>query len=156
VTYNPGNLTVTQHGLLLSQGLKSRVIAQQFQPVPYTNAKVSKADFYRDADAGATFRDPRRGNQGDWIYVSNSEVRSAVQPRGGGGAAITFDRMGNVLEYRTVLSNTTANCGGGRTPWGAWISCEEFLANGQIWQVDPTGKRKATKPIALGIDGGTF
>lgn len=41
--------------------------------------------------------------------------------------------------------------GGGATPWGSWISCEESNG-GKIWQVDPLGK-KPPRLTALGTLG---
>ena len=39
--------------------------------------------------------------------------------------------------YR-ILGSTSANCAGGPTPWGTWLSGEEF-ERGQVWECDPTG-----------------
>jgi hypothetical protein len=89
-------------------------------------------------DFGATFVDTRPENPGGWIYVSNSEVRRPWYQ--GGVGAITFDSQGHIREYRMILTNTTANCGGGVTPWGSWVSGEEYR-EGLFWQVDPTGTR---------------
>jgi uncharacterized protein len=102
---------------------------------------------------GATFVDTRSENEGGWIYVSNSEVQ---RPWGMGGVgALTFDKNGVVMDYRMVLKNTTANCGGGRTKWNTWISCEEYT-EGRLWHVDPTGAKAAVN-ITLGyVDRGVF
>ncbi len=59
-----------------------------------------------------------------WIYVSNSEDDI------GGVGAITFNSSGDVIDYQTIMTNTSTNCGGGKTYWGTWVSCEEF-ATGQ-------------------------
>lgn len=119
----------------------------------YLNETSSTDAFHPLPDFGATFEDPN--NPGGWIYVSNSEVRNfTLHPQGGGVGALKFDSQGRVTEYRMLLTGTTANCGGGRTPWGAWISCEEHDA-GKLWQVDPTGKRKP-RVLTLGKDGGAF
>ena len=45
----------------------------------------------------------------------------------------------------------------GRTPWDTWISCEEVIKDGQIWEVDPLGVREAKKTVLGGINtGGRF
>jgi hypothetical protein len=115
ITYVPGNLVVSQNGLKLSQGLSSRLIAQKHQTVVYHSGIRSDEAFHDFPDGAATFTDPDPANAGGWIYVSNSEYRNTQQ---GGVGAVTFDVNGNVLEYKMVLKNTRANCGGGRTPWG--------------------------------------
>jgi len=53
-----------------------------------------------------------------------------------------------------VLTDTTMNCGGGRTPWNTWISCEE-RGGGEIFQVSPTGNG-TRYPITLGEEGGAW
>ena len=159
VTFNPGQLTVAENGLLLSTGLTAKVVARTGQAVP-TITGPSVALFHAAPDFGATYAttttDSSSNNNNDdgWIYVSNSEVRGDVRGQGGVGA-IEFDSTGRVTKYKMVLTQTTGNCGGGRTPWGAWISCEE-IGGGRNWQVDPTGVRPA-RPITLGNDtGGAF
>jgi len=149
--YVPGNLIKNENGLLLSEGLSSRLLAVSGQQVRYRNKKSNDV-FHSLPDMGATFVDSRDWNLGGWIYVSNAEVK---KPRGYGGVgALTFDSEGFVVDYRMVLRNTTQNCSGGKTPWGSWISCEEFR-DGRIWQVDPMGQRPS-KPITLGSDRGLF
>lgn len=83
--------------------------------------------------------------------MSNSEDRDNGQ---GGVGSFTFNKDGEIIDYRIILDRTTANCGGGATPWGAWISCEE-TEGGNAWQVDPTGERRPGI-ITLGSDGGEF
>jgi len=53
-----------------------------------------------------------------------------------------------------VLENTTHNCGGGFTPWGSFVSCEEQIG-GNIYQVDPFGERKG-EMVTLGKEGGAW
>ena len=128
-TYQPGNLTTIQHGLFLSEGLEARIIAQTNQTVAYdvildvfgNIESSSPLEFHGRPDFGATFVDERPWNEGGWIYVSNSEME---QQGLGGVGAITFNKRGQVLNYKMVLENTTMNCGGGRTPWNTWVSCE--------------------------------
>lgn len=151
VTYSPGDLVVRHKGLVLSRGLTARAIATSGHRVLYRNGTSSRDRFHRLPDAGATYPDPRTDmNDRGWIYVSNSEVKpTSEDPFPGGVGAITFDRDGLMIDYRMVLTNSRMNCGGGRTPWGAWISGEEHAKTGKIWQVDPTGERKAER-ITMG------
>jgi Malectin domain/Bacterial protein of unknown function (DUF839) len=158
ITYTPGLLVTDMVGLLLSQGLTARIIATSGQPVQYHDGTESTLVFHDKPDAAATFPDERPGNPGGWIYVSNSEGDLNTTFPGGVGA-ITFDADGNVVDYRSVLaggkSNSWANCGGGRTPWGTWVSGEE-KRQGRIFQVDPTGERLG-EPITMGnVNSGRF
>ena len=150
LAYIPGLLTVKESGLILSEGLTAREIATTDERVIYVNGSTSFEKFHEEPDAGATFVDTRPGNQGGWIYVSNSEV----EPDGGVGA-ITFNRHGDVIGYRRLLSNTRDNCGGGRTPWNTWISCEE-TSDGRIYQVDPLGIREPERITMGETDSGEF
>jgi hypothetical protein len=115
ITYFPGNLIVEQNGMILSQGLTSRLIAQKHQRVKYFLRGESNEAFHDFPDGAATFLDPNPNNAGGWIYVSNSEYRLTTQ---GGVGAVRFNSYGNVIEYKMILKNTRANCGGGQTPWG--------------------------------------
>ena len=157
ISYQPGKLTQLQAGLKLSAGLNARVIARSGQPVEYRNRGTSNIVFHGRPDAGHAFPDNRPNNEGGWIYVSNSEMRLTDLgggPNMGGVGAITFDKRGRAIKYETILANTTWNCGGGRTPWGSWVSCEE-QPGGNIYQVDPYGLRKGEN-MTLGSEGGTW
>lgn len=150
-TYIPGKLTKQKFGLLLSEGLNAALIATTDQQVLYADGTWSSDLFHSLPDAGATFPDTRPENPGGWIYVSNSEVKN----KRGGVGAFTFDKDGNVLDFRPVLKGTSMNCGGGRTPWNTWVTCEEVEFNGQVYQVDPTGA-KEPQLMTLGQEGGRW
>jgi hypothetical protein len=152
ITYRPGNLIRQEAGLLLSEGLAVREIATSGQKVAYGDGSQSKDKFHDLPDGGETFADSRQGNEGGWIYVSNSEMSGRGE---GGVGAITFDRNGDIFNYEMVLEKTTMNCGGGATPWNTWVSCEELEFDGQIYQVDPTGEREA-QLLTLGNEGGRW
>jgi hypothetical protein len=152
VLYRPGYLTVSMLGLLLSEGLSARVLATKNMHVSYANGLFSTERFHARPDFGATFVDTRPENPGGWIYVSNSEMN---ETSAGGVGALTFNAEGNVIDYKMVLTNTTMNCGGGRTPWHTWVSCEEVDSMGSIYQVDPSGARQA-QTMTLGRGHGRF
>ena len=144
VTFVPGELTVFENGLALSAGLSSRIIAESGSRVNIEGGE-SEDRFHYEPDAAACVPNP----DGDgWIYVSNSEEGD----EDGGVGSIVFDAVGNVVDYKRVLSGTSRNCGGGLTPWNTWISCEENDEDGQIYEVDPAGKR--SKRTVLGQSWG--
>lgn len=117
ITYVPGKLNQRQNGLRLSEGLRSRIVAQTGEKVVLDgdNNKKSKERFHAEPDGAGVFEDPETGG---WVYVSNSEVK---EPRGRGGVGgIYFDRNGRTTNYRMLQEGTTANCSGGKTPWNTW------------------------------------
>ncbi|MGB1142664.1 MAG: alkaline phosphatase PhoX, partial [Halioglobus sp.] len=52
-----------------------------------------------------------------------------------------------------ILSGTTANCAGGKTPWNTWLSCEEkFVGDGLglVFECDPFGVNEPVARPAMG------
>ena len=133
------------NGIMLPQGFTSRPIAQGGQPVPGTDYA-----WHIFSDGQATYST----DDGGFILVSNSENPpdlGAVSPPGTGGAsAIRFRSDGSIADAYRILSGTSVNCAGGATPWGTWLSCEEY-ANGQVWECDPTGRNQAVVRPAMGV-----
>ena len=121
-------------------GLKSKVIAESGKKLHFTNKK-----FLTRPDGAACFH-----NKKGWAYVINSEEYD----KKGGVGAIYFDSNGQMVDYKLILKNTSRNCGGGKTSWNTWISCEE-IKKGQCYEVDPYGVHAPTKTV-LGTSGGRF
>ena len=78
------------------------------------------------------------------MLVSNSETLE------GGASALRIGPDGKVRDAYRILSGTTANCSGGGTPWGTWLSCEE-IEDGQVWECDPSGRKRGVAHPAMGI-----
>ncbi|MEZ4260615.1 MAG: DUF839 domain-containing protein [Polyangiaceae bacterium] len=123
-------------GVRVAAGFTARVVAETGKaPVP------GKPYVWHTApDGGATFPAP----DGGWIYVSNSEV-----PFVGGVGALRFDASGALVDAYRILDKTQANCAGGPSPWGTWLSCEE-IPKGVVHECDPRGERPAVVRPALG------
>lgn len=98
--------------------------------------------------------------------VRNHEVRGEGAPfakaaaydsrRGGGTTTLTFDLAdGRWLAARPSLVGTVANCAGGVTPWGTWLTCEENLTRGDdphgfVFEVQADGEAIPEPLTALG------
>jgi Bacterial protein of unknown function (DUF839) len=144
VDYEPGETNVHQNGLMLSQGLLSRIIAVSGSPVkfysPAGRLSLSAIPFHMYPDGAVVFSRPETDG---WVYVTNSEDELA-----GGVGAIYFDSHGHVKGYQKILSGTSRNCGGGKMFWNTWLTAEEH-DDGQIWQVDPWGSSFAPHATVL-------
>lgn len=125
------------NGIMLPEGYRSRVVAETGKtPLP-------DGDYvwHAEPDGGATYA----AQDGGWIYVSNSEVPAT----GGGVGALRFNSRGDLVDAYSILSGSSSNCAGGKTPWNTWLSCEE-MDHGLVFECDPFGEKFAQVRPALG------
>lgn len=123
-------------GVRLPTGFRARLVGFSGDRVPGTTFK-----WVYEPDGAACFAT----RDGGWIYAANSEVNGT----GGGVAAIRFDADGEIVDAYRILSGTKWNCSGGATPWGTWLSGEEFK-DGQVWECDPTKPSQGIRRPLLG------
>jgi uncharacterized protein len=124
------------NGLMLPPGFSSREVARGL-------SQVAGYPWPVFPDGQATFAT----GDGGWILVTNSESLAAT---GAGSSAIRFRPDGSIAAAYRILGGTNANCAGGPTPWGTWLSCEEH-ASGLVWECDPAGQLLAQARPALGV-----
>lgn len=125
------------NGCELAPGFTSRVIASAGSAVPGTGL-----EFRAFPDGAATFVDPEV--PGGWYHTVNHEI-----PGGGGVTSIRFAPDGTIVGARSICDTTSLNCAGGATPWGTWLTCEEWDF-GHVWECDPTGATPARMHPKMG------
>ena len=123
-----------RNGVMLPQGFRSRIVARSA-----SLCWLSSYVWHPAPDGGACYGT----EDGGWIYVSNSECR-----RKRWGGALRFNSAGQKIDSLYFGKYNTKLCWG-PTPWGAWLSCEEF-DHGQVFECDPYGKVPARVRPALG------
>jgi uncharacterized protein len=128
------------NGIRLPEGFTSRIVA-------VSKEKVGDTEYvwHFAPDGGACF--PAPDNSGAYVYTSNSET---VDSEGGGTSAILFAADGTIRDAYRILGKTQLNCAGGPTPWGTWLSGEEY-EDGHIWECDPFRASQGSVRPALGM-----
>ncbi|HTO01497.1 MAG TPA: alkaline phosphatase PhoX, partial [Microthrixaceae bacterium] len=118
-------------------GFTSRIIATAGQKVARTGF-----EFRAFPDGAATFVD--HAVPGGWYLAVNHEI-----PGAGGVSSIRFAPDGTIVDAFSICAGTSLNCAGGATPWGTWLTGEEFDW-GHIWECDPTGAKRAIRRRGMG------
>ena len=126
-------------GLMVPAGWSASVLARNGEKGAYTDYTWSPSP-----DGAATFSDP--DGDGWWVAI-NHETGPG---EGGGASAIHLTDDGEVMAAHRILGGTALNCAGGATPWGTWLSGEEF-DQGRIWEADPTIANSGEPRPALGV-----
>jgi secreted PhoX family phosphatase len=67
---------------------------------------------------------------------------TAYDVTAGGTTTLVFDAgREELVDSRVSLNGTLYNCGGGVTPWGTWLSCEESVFNPEMAHLAPPRKQ---------------
>lgn len=55
-----------------------------------------------------------------------------------------------------IVTDTNYNCGGGKTYWNTWVTCEENEPTGQVYEVDPLVGISSQQKTVIGGSGGDY
>lgn len=133
----PESAGADANGVVTLPGFVSRKIAVAGEPVAGTGF-----EFRAFPDGAATFVD--KAVPGGWYLAVNHEI-----PGAGGVSSIRFAPDGTIVDAFSICADTGLNCAGGATPWGTWLTGEEFDW-GHIWECDPTGAKSAVRLRSMG------
>ncbi|MDT9684182.1 DUF839 domain-containing protein [Streptomyces sp. TRM76323] len=154
-----GPLVPDPDGLLdLPEGFSYRVLSREGRPLRSGEGPVPSHH-----DGMAALAD-RRGR----VHLARNHENGTVASHGvpkvegltydpaaeGGCTVLTLDGPdGEVLSERVGIAGTAANCSGGPTPWGTWLTCEENESkagtagyakdHGFVFEVDPENPRRS-------------
>eukprot|EP00984_Skeletonema_dohrnii_P014680 scaffold6199_cov118-Skeletonema_dohrnii-CCMP3373.AAC.4 len=104
-------IDVPELGIRLDSSLTATQIAKAGQKVQLKDGK-SNLRWHNWMDGASAIALPNGGH----VYVSNSEDDNGK----GGVYGLYFDKKGQPYDYKQLLSGTTWNCSGGKTPWNTW------------------------------------
>ena len=159
-----GDLVPDPAGVLdLPPGFKYAILSREGDPLSLAGIVPSNHDGMGSFSAGFRGISLVRNHEVDLSDVEEDAKLPVplleganYDPDGTGGTTtLLVGRDRKLLEHCVSLSGTLNNCGGGRSPWKTWLTCEETedilsKPHGYIFEVDP---RKAGNPepiVAMG------
>jgi uncharacterized protein len=155
-----GPLAADPQGLLdLPAGFHYSVVSRAGDPLTDWRGNRVAATVPGRQDGASAF--PGR-DQSVLIVQNHEQGEAAVHPvvadplwtydplAKGGTTTIRVDHRAQRVSEYVSLAGTWNNCAGGPTPWGRWLSCEEF-DGGRVWECDPLGVAPAVVRPALGV-----
>ncbi len=151
-----GALTVAGAELMLPPGFRYAVISEEGEPMsdgfPTPKAMDGMAAFalpngnirlirnHEDREDVTRVRPRPAGSASTNAGILSSRLGTHYGPRAaaydawatGGCTSLEVEPRGQrrLVDEHWSLVGTTANCSGGPTPWGSWLSCEETTAGG--------------------------
>lgn len=124
---NPSNGSVPL--LALPPDFSYRILSFETKVMSDGNSSPPAADGMAAFSVGGAIR-LLRNHEIKPPFPAMGDSLHAYDSLGGGGVTtLVVDPVSRrVIRDFLSLSGTVANCSGGATPWGSWISCEETLA----------------------------
>jgi uncharacterized protein len=160
-----GSLVPDPNGILdLPEGFTYRIISETGKPLTGADGVLPNA-----FDGSGLFElDGTRylvRNSEQWLPEDHphhvaADAATTYDPEAVGGTTTTeFDAEGGVAAEYVSLAGTVANCAGGKTPWGTWLTCEETewragdevftKDHGFVFEVDPADPANNANPTPL-------
>lgn len=160
-----GDLVPDPAGVLdLPAGFTYRIVSETAKPLTGADGVLPNA-----FDGSGLFdMDERRflvRNSEQWLPADHEHHVVAApeltyDPAAVGGTTTTeLDESNGVVDEYFSLGGTVANCAGGKTPWGTWLTCEETewrtgengftKDHGFVFEVDPVNPLANLNPTPL-------
>jgi hypothetical protein len=135
-------LLVVNHEYTIEELMFPGIVRQDTKEARFAAMTRAMVDIEMAAHGGTVVEIKRE--KGKWAYVRDSKYNRrlhASTPMTLTGPAAGHDLMKTSADPAgTRVLGMLNNCGGGMTPWGTWLSCEENF-NGYFW-----GKVEETHP----------